>query len=58
MSPLDLNYFMVTIPPFIWNGFQGIDSDESIIANCMTIPHNEEEMVRKKFNDSYFKFNW
>ena len=31
------NYFLVTIPPFVWNGFKGIGSDESIIANCLNI---------------------
>ena len=45
LSPDD--YFMVTIPPLIWNGFQGIDINESIIANCMSFPHDEKEMVRK-----------
>ena len=41
------NYFLVTIPPLIWNGFKGIGKNESIIANCLTIPHDEREMVRK-----------
>lgn len=52
------NYFLVTIPPFIWNGFKNLHDSESIIANCLDLPHNEKEMVRKKFNDNYFKFNW
>ena len=56
LSPSD--YFMVTIPPLIWNGFKGIDKDESIIANCMTIPHNENEMVRTEYNSKNFKYNW
>mgnify|MGYP001165299883 FL=1 len=34
LSPKD--YFLVTIPPFIWNGFKGLDDSESIIANCLT----------------------
>ena len=42
------NYFLVTIPPLIWNGFKGIGKNESIIANCLTIPHDEREMVRKR----------
>ena len=45
LSPED--YFLVTIPPFIWNGFKGLDETESIIANCISLPHNENEMVRK-----------
>lgn len=52
------NYYLVTIPPFIWNGFKNLHDSESIIANCLDLPHNEKEMVRKKFNDNYFKFNW
>ena len=56
LSPDD--YFMVTIPPLIWNGFQGIDANESIIANCMSLPHDEKEMVRKDPTDKYFTYNW
>ena len=51
-------YQLVTIPPNVWNGFKGLSKNESIIANCLSIPHNENEMVRKDFNDSYFKYNW
>ena len=56
LSPSD--YFMVTIPPLVWNGFKGVDKDESIIANCMTIPHNENEMVRTEHTNKDFNYNW
>ena len=49
---------LITIPNNIWNGFKGLDKSESIIANCLTIPHNEKEMVRKHFDDKYFNFDW
>ena len=49
---------MVTIPPLIWNGFKGIDKQESIIANCMTIPHNEKEIIRKEPLDKKFDYSW
>ncbi len=52
------NYFLVTIPPLIWNGFKGIGKNESIIANCLTIPHDEREMVRKDPSDKKFNYNW
>ena len=52
------NYFLVTIPPNVWNGFKGLAKKESIIANCLTLPHNEKEMVRKKFNDKIFNYKW
>ena len=56
LSPKD--YFLVTIPPFIWNGFKGLDDSESIIANCLTLPHNEKEMVRKNAFDKNFSYKW
>jgi dTDP-4-dehydrorhamnose 3,5-epimerase len=52
------NYFLITIPPFIWNGFKGLDKSESIVANCINLPHDENEMVRKDHDDKYFKYNW
>lgn len=52
------NYSLITIPPNVWNGFKNLDKDESIIANCLTIPHNEQEMVRKDPFDKSFNYNW
>ena len=56
LSPND--YFLITIPPQIWNGFIGLDNEESIIANLINIPHDEKEMTRKSFNDDYLNYNW
>ena len=56
LSPND--YFLVTIPPNIWNGFKGLYQPESIIANCLTLPHNEKEMVRIDHNDKKINYNW
>jgi len=56
LTPTD--YFLITIPPFIWNGFIGLANSESIVANCISLPHDESEMVRRKFDDKYFKYNW
>ena len=52
------NYFLITIPPLVWNGFIGLDNKESIISNLMNIPHDENEMIRKNFNDKYFNYSW
>ena len=52
------NYFLVTIPPNIWNGFKGLYKPESIIANCLNLPHNEKEMVRKDHSDKKFNYKW
>ena len=34
-------YFLITIPPLIWSGFKGLNQQESIIANCINLPHDE-----------------
>ena len=52
------NYFLVTTPTNIWNGFKGLDKSESIIANCLTLPHNEKEMMRIDHNDKKINYNW
>ena len=52
------NYFLVTIPPNIWNGFKGVNESESIIANCLTLPHNEKEMIRKDPFDKSINYEW
>lgn len=56
LSPED--YFLVTIPPNIWNGFKGLEYKESIIANCLNLPHNEKEMVREDPFSNNFKYDW
>lgn len=52
------NYSLVSVPPGIWNGFKSLDNKFSIIANCSDIPHESEEMLRKPYNDPYFKYDW
>ena len=52
------NYQLVTVPPGIWNGFKGIGTETSIVANCSTVPHIKEEIIRKNFNDSSIPYDW
>jgi dTDP-4-dehydrorhamnose 3,5-epimerase len=52
------NYFLVTIPPNIWSGFQGLNDPQSIVANCLDIPHNEEETARINSDDKLISYNW
>ncbi len=56
LAPED--FFLITIPPLIWSGFIGLDESESIVANCISIPHNEVEITRKRYDDEYFKYIW
>jgi len=53
------NYCLVTIPPRVWNGFKGIGTKESIVANCSDIPHDPKEIKRMNpFTNSVIKYDW
>ena len=52
------NYFLITIPPNIWNGFKGLNKEHSMIANCLNLSHNEKEMVRLDIDDKRFNYKW
>lgn len=48
------NYTMLTIPPLIWYGFQGISENESLIVNFADMEHDPEEIERKDEKDKLF----
>ncbi|MCZ6607389.1 MAG: dTDP-4-dehydrorhamnose 3,5-epimerase family protein [Alphaproteobacteria bacterium] len=52
------NYSLVTVPPMIWNGFKGLGRETSIVANCATIPHDPDEIVRRDPMDSFIPYDW
>ena len=52
------NYLLVTVPPMIWNGFKGVGSDMAIVANCSTLPHDPNEIIRKDPMDKTIPYNW
>lgn len=52
------NYVLVTVPPYVWNGFKGIADGESIIANCATLPHDANEIVRLDPLSDRIPYDW
>ena len=52
------NYSLVTVPPLVWNGFKGIGVIPSIVANCASIPHDPNEIVRKPAFDTTIPYDW
>jgi len=52
------NYCLVTVPPMIWNGFKSVGTDTSIVANCATLPHDPDEIIRRSPSDSTIPYNW
>ncbi len=52
------NYALITIPPSIWNGFKGISTQPAIVANCATLPHDPEEILRMDPFSQKIPYDW
>ena len=52
------NYFLLSVPPLVWNGFKGIGTETSIVANCSDIPHDPGEMIRISPNSKRIPYKW
>lgn len=52
------NYCLVTVPPMVWNGFKGIGTEMAIVANCSSIPHDPDEIMRMDPFDKKIPYNW
>lgn len=52
------NYNLVTVPPMVWNGFKGIGNQMALVANCSTIPHDPEEIMRRDPFDPAVPYKW
>ncbi len=54
----DSNYVLVRIPPGVWNGFKGIGVAPAIVANCATLPHDPDEIMRMDPFDNHIPYDW
>ena len=52
------NYFLVTVPPLIWNGFMNVGKKTSILANCSSVPYRDDEIIRKSPFDKFIPYKW
>jgi len=52
------NYCLIKIPPKIWNGFKGVSEKPAIVANCTTLPHHPDEIVRLDPFSETIAYNW
>ena len=52
------NYMLVSVPPMIWNGFKCVGSKTAIVANCATLPHTPDEIVRLPAFDTSIPYTW
>jgi dTDP-4-dehydrorhamnose 3,5-epimerase len=52
------NHCLISIPPFIWNGFCSNNNQEAVLANCSDIPHDKLEIKRIPFDDKRVPYKW
>lgn len=50
------NYNLVHVPPLVLNAFKGLGVEDSIVANCASLPYTEGEMERFPLN--YVEYDW
>jgi dTDP-4-dehydrorhamnose 3,5-epimerase len=51
-------YSLVVVPPGIWHGFQGLAEPLSILANCATEPHDQDEFERLEAHAHEIPYDW
>lgn len=51
-------YQLIKIPPGIYNGFKGIGIKPALIANCATLPHDPDEIIRVDPFDNDIPYDW
>ena len=52
------NYCLVTVPPMVWNGFKGLGESMAIVANCATLAHDPDEIMRRDPFDATIGYDW
>jgi dTDP-4-dehydrorhamnose 3,5-epimerase len=52
------NYSLVKVPPGVWNGFKGVGGETAIVANCATLPHDPDEIIREEPESDKIPYNW
>jgi dTDP-4-dehydrorhamnose 3,5-epimerase len=51
-------YALVQVPALVWNGFKGIGTGPALVANCATIGHDPDEIVRMDPFDPKIPYDW
>ena len=52
------NYQRIRIPVGVINGFKAISIGTAIVANCATIPHDPDEMIRYDPSGDKVPYDW
>ncbi|MCC6133519.1 MAG: dTDP-4-dehydrorhamnose 3,5-epimerase family protein [Acidobacteria bacterium] len=54
----DGHYALAHIPPGIWNGFKGLGTSASLVANCASHPHDPHEIERLDPLSGAIPYDW
>jgi len=52
------NYCLVRVPPGVINGFKGVGTKMAIVANCATIAHDPDEIIRIDPYTKKIPYDW
>ena len=52
------NYQLVQVPALVWNGFKGIGVESALVANCASIAHEPDEIVRMDPFQNHIPYDW
>ena len=52
------NYCLVSIPPWVANGFKAVGNKRAIVANCSDIPHDPNEIIRLDPFEQVMNYDW
>ena len=52
------NFCLIQIPPNVWYSFRAISSNNAIIANCTTAPHDPTESEALPLNTELIPHHW
>ena len=54
----EADYALLTIPPHLWYGLQGLAPGNSIVANCSDLPNDPAESDRKPADSADVPYTW
>lgn len=54
----EADYSLVTIPPGVWTGFRGESAAAALVANCLTDPHDPDEVGRLESDAAEVPYQW
>jgi dTDP-4-dehydrorhamnose 3,5-epimerase len=52
------NYALVRVPPMLWYGFKGMAREDSLLANCASIPHDPAEAESIAPDSDRIPYSW